>query len=186
MTHNEFEWLALEEDEEIIWSGVPTLLGHFWTFVAGALTIPVLGIGLVVIAMAYLRLKYTAYVITTDSVYKKTGVLSRTVTDIGHEKIQDTSYSQSAVGRYFGFGTVEIRTAGGSGVEMRLGHVPDPIEVQSRLDEIAVSPDSDEGRGRAGRDGVRVDGATLADLVEEIRATRKALESIDRRLDDER
>lgn len=185
MSAEPFDWLVLDTDEDVVWSGTPHLLGYFWVFVLGILFVPAFGVGLVVIAGAYLRLTNTAYVISTESVYKKTGVLSRTVTDIGHEKIQDTSYSQSVVGRYFGFGTVEISTAGGSGVEMRLAYVPDPLAVQSRLDEIAVTPSPGGRDDRDRRGGVRLDDATLAELVEEIRATRAAMESIERRLDDE-
>lgn len=185
MTDAEFDWLTLDAGEEVIWSGTPHLLGHVWVFVAGALLVPLFGVGLAMIAWAYLRLTNTAYVISTESVYKKTGVLSRTVTEIGHEKIQDTSYSQTVVGRYVGFGTVEISTAGGSGVEMRLAYVPAPLDVQSRLDEIAVTPSATRRDEQAQSDGVRLDGETLAELVDEMRATREAMESIERRLDDE-
>lgn len=184
MTGDVFDWLTLDANEEVVWSGTPHVLGYVWVFVAGALLAP-FGVGLAIIAWAYLRLTNTAYVISTESVYRKTGVLSRTVTEIGHEKIQDTSYSQTVVGRYVGFGTVEISTAGGSGVEMRLAYVPEPLDVQSRLDDIAVTPSStrlDEGELS---DRVRLDGETLAELVEEMRATREAMESIERRLNDE-
>ena len=183
MSFPEYEWLELDSDEEIVWSGEPELLGYAWLFVVGILTIPLFGIGLLVIASAYLDLKNTAYVITTDSVFKKTGVLSRKVVDIGHENIQDTGYTQRIVGRYFGFGTVQISTAGGSGVEMSLAHVPEPLAVQSQLDTMASRNSTDETHGdREERTAVRLDGDTVAELVEEMRATRKALESIDRRL----
>lgn len=185
MTGPAFEWLTLDETEEVVWSGTPHLLGYVWVFVTGLLLVPLFGAGLAVMAWGYLRATNTAYVVSTESVYKKTGVLSRTVTEIGHEKIQDTSYSQSVVGRYVGFGTVEISSAGGSGVEMRLAYVPDPLDVQSRLDEIAGTPARTRRDERAQAEAVRLDGETAAELVAELRATREAMESIARRLDDE-
>ena len=182
----EYDWLTLEDDEELVWSGEPSLLGYAWAFVVGFALIPLFGLGLVIIASTYLSLKNTAYVITTDSVFKKTGVLSRTVTDIGHENIQDTGYRQGVLGRYAGFGTVQISTAGGSGVEMTLDHVPDPLSVQSRLDSAATRWEpTDDRTDRGGRKPVTIDDAALEELLEELRATREAMESIERRLSEE-
>lgn len=187
MTATEYDWLELESDEEIVWSGEPELLGYAWLFALGIVLTPMFGIGLVIVAAAYLDLKNTAYVITTDSVFKKTGVLSRKIIDIGHENIQDTGYRQSIVGRQYGFGTVQISTAGGSGVEMSLSYVSDPLAVQSQLDRVATAG------AEVGEDGedekqnpVQIDGRTLDELVTEMRATRKALESIEQRLDERR
>ena len=181
-----YDWLRLEDGEELVWTGEPALLGYTGVFALGIVLIPLFGVGLLVIAAAYLQLKNTAYVITTDSVFKKTGVLSRTVTDIGHENIQDTGYRQSVFGRYFDFGTVQISTAGGSGVEMSLDHVADPIAVQSQLDAMATTRQvDDDGAEPAGRGSVRIDEATLEELVAEMRATRAAMESIERRLRDD-
>jgi len=182
----EYEWLELDSDEEIVWFGEPELLGYAWLFAVGILMIPLFGTGLLVIAAAYLDLKNTAYVITTESVFKKTGVLSRKVVDIGHENIQDTGYKQSVVGRHYGFGTVQISTAGGSGVEMSLTHVPDPLAVQSQLDRMSTRKSTDENRAAQDEQAsVHLDGETLAELIEEMRATREAIESIDRRLNKE-
>jgi len=184
MSSPAYEWLDLESDEEIVWSGEPELLGSLWVFALGIVMIPFFGVGLLVIAAAYLDLKNTAYVITTDSVFKKTGVLSRKVVDIGHGNIQDTGYSQSVLGRRYGFGTVEISTAGGSGVEMSLGDIEDPLGVQSTLDRLASRNVPAESRGnQTGAPAVRLDSAVVTELIEEMRATRAALESIEQKLD---
>lgn len=185
MTATEYDWLTLEADEEIVWSGEPALLGYLWAFVTGVVLIPLFGLGLVIIASAYLQRTNTAYVITTDSVFKKTGVLSRKITDIGHENIQDTGYKQGILGRYYGFGTVEISTAGGSGVEMSLAYVDDPLAVQSTLDTVATRRTARQDDPESDRDTVQLDAAALDDLVTEMRATRQALESIERHLADD-
>ena len=186
MSSPEYEWLELDADETIIWSGTPELVGSAWLFAIGIALIPLFGAGFVLIITVYLGLKNTAYVITTDSVFKKTGILSRKVVDIGHENIQDTSYKQSVVGRYFGFGTVQISTAGGSGVEMSLVHVADPLAVQSQLDRMALrEPSTDERSGQNIEESIEIDDTTLTELLEEMRATRAAMESIEQRLSEE-
>ena len=179
-----FAWLDLEPGEEIIWEGKPELLGYAWSFVLGILLIPLFGLGLVIIALTYLHQQHTDFVITTESVTKKTGILSRTVTDIGHENIQDTAYKQGIVARYYGFGTVQISTAGGSGVEMALEHVNDPLAVQGELDRMAAKRATADTTDSHTSAAIRIDEQTLETLTAEMEATRKALEGIESRLND--
>lgn len=179
-----FAWLDLEPGEEIIWEGKPELLGYAWSFILGILLIPLFGLGLVIIALTYLHQQHTDFVITTESVTKKTGILSRTVTDIGHENIQDTAYKQGIVARYYGFGTVQISTAGGSGVEMALEHVNDPLAVQGELDRMAAKRATAESSDAHTSASIRLDQQTIETLTAEMEATRKALEGIESRLND--
>lgn len=172
------EWLRLD-DEKIVWSGGPELWGYAGSILVGVLLLPVFGAGLPILLGVYLTVSRMEYVISTQSVYKRTGVLSRTVTEIGLDKIQDTSYGQSLTGRKFGFGTVEISTAGSSGVELSLDYVGEPQEIQSILDERARALSDDDADGTAPG---RVDPETIAAVVDELRQTREALERIERRL----
>lgn len=192
MSEAEYDWLTLDQNEEIVWSSEPKLLGYASTVIISIPFIFMFGIGLLMIAWAFLDAKNTEYVITTDNIYKKTGGISRKIIDISHKNIQDTGYKQGWFGRRYGFGTVEISTAGGGGVEMSLAHVPNPLEVQSQLDSVATtwsSQDSSMGKSKHedehGREQVQIDGATLEELIKEMRATREALESIEQRMKNE-
>ncbi|MDS0477802.1 PH domain-containing protein [Natrinema sp. 1APR25-10V2] len=167
-TDADLEWLSLEADEEILWAGGPdrrTLIPA----VAIGIPLSIVLIGLVIIASEYLRVTNTHYVVTTRALYKKTGVLSRDVKRIEHEKVQDISYSQSALGTHFGYGDVEVSTAGGSGVEMSFDAVPDPKGVQQRISERI-----DRKRGAAA-DGESSEDV-LAEILTELRAIRTTLE----------
>jgi len=73
--------------------------------------------------------------VTTDGLYKKTGVLSRDVQRIDFGKVQNTSYSQGFFGSRFGYGNVDISTAGGSGIEMQFRSVPEPREIQELINK---------------------------------------------------
>jgi len=92
-------------------------------------------IGLLIIAGSYLQRENTQYVVTTDGLYKKTGVLSRDVQRIDFGKVQNTSYSQGFFGSRFGYGNVDISTAGGSGIEMQFRSVPEPREIQELINK---------------------------------------------------
>ncbi len=170
----EYDWLTLDDDEEILWEGEISQKSMYGAYAVGVPLILLLGLGLLIIAGSYLTIRHTDYVITNKGVYKKTGILSRSVTEIEYEKIQNTSYSAGPVGRYFGYGTVDISTAGGSGVEMSLRDVDEPQDVQKRLSRLVKraqgerDADDDETAGKAD---------VLDEILAELRAIRQSVES---------
>ncbi len=164
----DLEWLSLEDDEEIVWVGGPDRRTLLPTLAIG-IPLSIVLIGILIIVGEYLRIRNTVYVITDGAVYRKTGVLSRDVKRIDHEKVQDISYSQSALGSTFGYGTVQLTTAGGAGVEMAFRSVPDPRTVQQRISE-QVGRHRDPGQG---------EGDVLEEILTELRAIRTAVEGSD-------
>ena len=169
-TSANYDWLTLDEDEEILWAGQPASETMYGAYLVGIPTILLLGLGLLIIASAYLTRENTDYVITTKSVYKKTGIFSRSVAEVEYEKVQNTSFSVGIVGRSFDYGNVEISTAGGSGVEMTLRGVSSPQEVQKRLSRRVK-----EIQGRGGGDEESKPDV-LDDILTELRASRVAVE----------
>ncbi|MDS0281288.1 PH domain-containing protein [Haloarcula onubensis] len=166
-----YDWLTLDGDEEILWAGQPATETLYGAVLVGIPLLPLLGLGLLVIASAYLTRENTDYVITDKSVYKKTGIFSRSVSEVEYEKVQNTSFSVGVVGRYFGYGNVDISTAGGSGVEMSLRGVTEPQDVQKRLSRRVKEVQG--GRGR-GDEEAKPD--VLGEILSELRAIRVALE----------
>lgn len=164
----EFDWLTLDDDEEIVWADTPHPYSLLPAIAIGALFAIVL-VGVVLLVGAYLSHRNTNYVITSDALYKKTGVLSRNVQRIEFEKVQDTSFRQSFLGTQFGFGTVDISTAGGGGVEMSFASVADPQAVQSMINERLRASG---GRRAEDRDADEV----LEEILGELRAIRTTME----------
>jgi uncharacterized membrane protein YdbT with pleckstrin-like domain len=133
---NEFEWLTLDEGEEILWSGEPRLKSIIPAVIFGIPFIAAAGIGVLIILGAYYNVKNTDYVVTDEGLYVKKGILSRSVQKIGFDKVQNISFSQGIFGKQFGYGSIEISTAGGSGVEMRFKSIDSPREVQDRITSL--------------------------------------------------
>lgn len=161
------DWLSLEADEELLWAAGPDRRTLVPAFVIG-IPLSIILVGIVIIASEYLRVTNTHYVLTDQALYRKTGTVSRDVKRIEHTKVQDISYSQSAVGNYFGYGTVEITTAGGSGVELSFRSVRDPRSVQGRISEL-VDRDGSKGETRPTDD-------VLDEILTELRAIREAVD----------
>lgn len=147
------DWLDLGPDEEVLWAGHPSLVPFLGEFVLGVALvlfgavgavllepygiIGVVGVvlGLALIAHTYLRRISTGYVITSAEVYHKEGLVSRDVTQIRYERIQNTSFSQSVIERALSYGDVIITSAGTGEVEITLRSVSDPAKLKRLLSE---------------------------------------------------
>lgn len=163
----EFDWLTLDEDEEVYWADTP----HPYSLVPAAIVgVPLsfLLVGIPVLASAYLSYRNTNYVVTSAGLYKKTGVLSRNVQRVEFDKVQDTSYRQGFFGTRFGYGTVDVSTAGGSGVELQFDNVDGPRQVQTLINERIRKREARQSDG----DGA----AVLDEILAELRAIRRSVE----------
>jgi uncharacterized membrane protein YdbT with pleckstrin-like domain len=166
----EFDWLTLDADETVVWADTPHEMSLVPAFIVGV-PLSLLLVGIPILVGAYLSHRNTNYVVTTTALYRKTGILSRNVQRIEFDKVQDTSYRQSFFGSQFGYGTVDVSTAGGTGVELSFTNVADPQALQRRINErIRTDRDTGEDRDKA---------AVLDDILGELRAIRAAVEGDD-------
>ncbi|MFC7044822.1 PH domain-containing protein [Halobacteriaceae archaeon GCM10025711] len=169
----DLDWLSLDDGEEILWSGKP----HFYSIVPALVVgvpLSLVLVGIPIVAGAYLSRENTVYLLTTEGLYRKQGILSRDVQKIEFEKVQNISFSEGPLGKQFGYGNVDISTAGGSGVEMRFRAVEDPKSVQERINRQirrsrTAARDEDETAARRTDD-------VLDDILAELRAIRAAVE----------
>lgn len=152
----DLDWLTLEDNEEVKWKGQPRIKSILPAVIFG-LPLSIFGIGLLIIVGAYLNVKNTFYVVTTDGIYVKKGILSRNVKKIGYGKIQNISFSQGIFGNYFDYGNVNISTAGSEGVEMRLRSIIEPKKVQEMIN-----------RNIAGKEKGKSEEASQKELLQDI------------------
>lgn len=188
------EWLSLDPDEEVVWSGRPAFETLYGTIATGLVfTLVLIGFLILLgVPFSYYRIQNTDYVVTTESLYVKTGVFSTNIETVDLDRIQNTEYSRSFWGKQFGYGTISISTAGSSGAEISFSGIPDAPTVRDHITDLQRGR-SGRGRGR-GDDGTRTGDADadtpasadqVAELIEEVRATREAFERIERHLTEE-
>lgn len=183
-----FDWLTLDGGESLLWSGHPRRVSIVWLALFVAVGVAVVAVfaegyavlaavgGVVLVVWQYLRLVNTEYVLTDRNVYEKTGVLGESITRVGLDRIQNTDLSKNVFGSYFGFGTVEVSTAGGSGPELRVANVNGAGEVRELLGRYAKEAGTGTGSVTAGSGPAD---AALDGAVEEARALRRAAESLE-------
>ncbi|MHA3703641.1 PH domain-containing protein [Jatrophihabitans sp. YIM 134969] len=92
-----------------------------------------------------LRWASTHYVLTTERVLIRTGVLSHTGRDIALGRINDVGFERTLRDRLVGAGTLLIESAGEQGVQ-RLTDVPRSDEVQQVLNRLIDAEERRRGR----------------------------------------
>ncbi|AXG06663.1 PH domain-containing protein [Haloplanus rubicundus] len=179
------EWLSLDPGEEVVWMGRPAFETLYGTILSGLLLTVVL-IGFLILLglpFAYLRIQNTDYVVTTESLYVKSGVFSTNIETVDLDRIQNTEYNRSFWGKQFDYGSISISTAGSSGAEISFDGIPDAPAVRDRITELQRRR-SERGEEDASDGGAPATAEQLTELIEEVRATREAFERIERRLVD--
>ena len=157
------DWVTLTEGERVVWTGGPSayrvaseLAGEAVLVVVGLAVaagapstvagvdvpdvVALLGLlvalaGLLAGLVTYLRYDAITYLLTTEEVYVKRGLYSRSVTNLRLDRVQDCGFEQSTLQRLLGYGDVYVSTAGRSGVELVFEDVPRPSEVNSIVTE---------------------------------------------------
>ena len=167
------DWLDLSEGEQIQWTGRPSaytialsiatglmlaVLGIVLTWWLlpradasalprwlGYLPLALTAVGLGRAGLTYLHWIRLRYVITDEQVYVKYGLISRDVTQIRLDRVQNTSYEQSILERVLNFGDVRLYTAGTDTEDITLSNVPDPGVVK-RIVTSRLSDQTEDDR----------------------------------------
>jgi membrane protein YdbS with pleckstrin-like domain len=111
---------------------------------------------------------FTSYVLTTERIIVRQGMLARSGTEIPLENIVNVLFSQTVLERLLRYGDLVIESAGSQG-QSRLTDIPDPQGMQSeiyRARELRALHFSGPGRGRVDRHDVVGRLERLADLRE--------------------
>ena len=105
---------ALVKDERVVHIGHISLWS-LWHLVAfGIVLLPALGLGLVFLAVAYVRYKSTELAVTTKRVIVKHGFIRRQTVEIYLNKVESIQVDQGVLGRVFNFGTLVVAGTGTS------------------------------------------------------------------------
>ena len=166
----DLDWLTLDDGEEVLWASTPHKSSLVPALVIG-IPLSFVLIGIPILISSYLNYTNTNYVVTSRGLYRKRGIFSRDVKQIGFDKVQNISYTQSAVGARLGYGTVEISTAGSSGVELQFQSIPTPAAIQELISREI------ERREDSGRDQEADADAVLDEILAELRGIRRALDA---------
>ncbi len=101
---------------------------HWMIFVPGVILIPLCGVGLLVLLMAWLRKITNEFTVTNKRVLMKTGIISRRTLEMNLAKIENIQVDQGIFGRLFDYGTVTVVGTGGTKEPFR--YLARPLEMR--------------------------------------------------------
>jgi len=147
-----FPTKLLNDAEDIVLDLRPHWATLFWPVAAvvGAVVVAIAGnvaasngavligtVGLCVIAIIWLLIRYmkwttTNFVVTTDRLIYRSGVLSKHGREIPLERVNDISFHQSIFERMIGAGDLVIESAGERG-QQAFSNIPHPSAVQNEI-----------------------------------------------------
>ena len=112
-------------------------------------------LALAVVALLFFLIRYaqwvtTDFVLTTDRLIYRKGVVSRQGKEIPLERVNDVSYQQSMIQRMMGAGDLMVESGGERG-QSQFGHFAHPQDIQNEIHraiEAAAARDADRMAGR--------------------------------------
>ena len=126
--------------------------GRFQTALRWAIIVLAVGVLLFRSLVPYLRWRTTLYVLTTDRIITRTGILSRAGRDIPLSRVNDVSFSHNVFERLLRCGTLTVESAGERG-QLVWRDVPRVEDVQRELYRLVDQHLSEHGISRSADDG---------------------------------
>ena len=95
----------------------------------------IIGVGLVIFLIWWLRCKGTQLTITSDRTRLRKGILSKSITEVWHQDVRNVQLNQTFFQRLLGVGSLGISSAGQAGLEISVSGIPDPEQVKDLIDQ---------------------------------------------------
>ena len=92
--------------------------------------------GIFIILLTEILLMRNRLDIETNKITQITGLVSKQSKSVYYEDMTDMTVNQSIIGRIFGFGTLQIDTAGTGGYEIRFERLAEPERIKSFIEML--------------------------------------------------
>jgi uncharacterized membrane protein YdbT with pleckstrin-like domain len=92
-------------------------------------------VGLVFLAIAWIRYRTTEFAVTDRRIIAKSGLISRRTAEMFLDKVESLNVDQTIAGRLFDYGTVTVRGTGATLEPFR--SISAPLELRKRFMEAA-------------------------------------------------
>lgn len=103
---------VLSRNEKVTYTGQISLWSLTHLFFFGVILLPLFGIGLIFLIIAYLRYISTELAITNKRVIAKFGFIRRRTVEINIDRVESIQVDQGVLGRLFNYGSLIVSGAG--------------------------------------------------------------------------
>jgi uncharacterized membrane protein YdbT with pleckstrin-like domain len=128
---------ALVKDEQVVHEGHISLWSLWHLIALGVILLPVFGLGLIFLVVAYVRYKSVELAVTTKRLIVKHGFIRRQTVEINLNRVESIQVEQGLIGRLFNYGTLIVSGTGTAhapltGIAEPMGFRKAFIEAQDR------------------------------------------------------
>ncbi len=120
-------------EEKLIFKGSPPQIINFGFYILCVILLPVLGLGLIMFLIRFLKTKFTKYEVTEERIIEQTGVLSRKTNETELYRVKDIQLEEPFFLRMFGFSTILLITSDRSSPIIKLHGVKNGNELRKDL-----------------------------------------------------
>jgi uncharacterized membrane protein YdbT with pleckstrin-like domain len=129
--------VVIEVLKDTVWNGAPRLWGWGITVVL-----------LILVALSgWIRKLETYYMVTSERIYIRTGILSRHDHSTTHARVQNVNSTQGILDRILGTGDVDFDTAGSDDFDFRFYAVRHPEQLVKLVAEVEAQLRGPGGTG---------------------------------------
>ncbi len=124
---------VLISGETVLHRGRVSLWPHALKIALGIALLPAFGLGLIFLVWVFVIYKTTEVAITNKRVIAKFGFVSRRTVEINLQKIESIQVDQNVLGRFLGYGTINV--AGAGTPSLTVPRIKDPLQFRKRFME---------------------------------------------------
>jgi uncharacterized membrane protein YdbT with pleckstrin-like domain len=119
--------------EHVVHQGTPSKWGDWPLWLFGVLLLPAFGVGLILLLIAYVRMKSTELAITNKRIIAKFGFIQRNTTEIQLGKVESIHVEQGILARLLNYGTIIVNGTGASFAP--IPNITDPLLFRKKFTE---------------------------------------------------
>lgn len=120
-------------EEKIYYEGHPVMFKNRPIFFIFSVILSIIGIGLVILLIWFLKTKAIKLTITEEKVILREGLLSKNLTEIFIEDVKRVQCRQTFLQRFFDVGSVTIASAATGYTEIIVGGIENPEEAKNLI-----------------------------------------------------
>ena len=124
---------AATQDESTIFELKPAYRAYLGLLVWGVLLLPVVGLGLILLARAWYLVASTRYRLTTQRLFAQTGLIAKHLEEVELFRVKDVTLRQGVLDRLLGVGTVTVLSTDDTAPELELAGIRDPLAAKEAL-----------------------------------------------------
>ena len=124
---------ATTQAETAIFELKPAYRAQLGLLVWGVLLLPVVGLGLILLARAWYRVASTRYRLTTQRLFAQTGLIAKNLEEVELFRVKDVTLRQGVLDRLLGVGTVTVLSTDDTAPKLELAGIRDPVAAKEAL-----------------------------------------------------